>query len=191
MARYLAGEITAVSAVARNLVAERPLPKPGQGVFPAADAGPVKDLPRGRVDVDDHVVTLLRFANGAVGSIEASRNALGRKNHLAFELHGERGSIAFDFERCDEIQVYVADGPADLRGFRTIYTGAPHPYGEFWSLAAAGLGYGDIKAMECVDLLRAIVGKTQPSPNFRDGYRVAQICDAILESSERQSWVEV
>jgi predicted dehydrogenase len=148
-------------------------------------------VPKGRVDVDDHVLTLLRFSNGAVGSLEASRNALGRHNHLAFEIHGDKGSISFNFERLDEIQVYLAEGPVDRRGFRTIYTGASHPYGEFWSLPAAGTGYGDIKAMECVDLLGAIVNGTPLSPNFRDGYRIAQICDAILESTERQSWVEV
>ena len=59
------------------------------------------------------------------------------------------------------------------------------------ALAAAGIGYGDIKAMECVDLLRAVVDRTPVSPNFRDGYRVARICDAILESSARQAWVDI
>jgi predicted dehydrogenase len=148
-------------------------------------------IPRGPVDVDDHVVTLLRFANGAVGSLEASRNALGRRNHLAFEIHGEKGSIAFNFERLDEIQVYLPDDSADRRGFRTIYTGGAHPYGQFWTLAAAGIGYGDIKAMECFDFVKAVVEGTSISPNFRDGYRVAQLCDAILESSEHHGWVEL
>lgn len=191
MARYLAGEITAVSSVVRNLIPERPLQKAGQRTFPASEAGVASDVQKGRVDVDDHVLTLLRFSNGAVGSLEASRNALGRHNHLAFEVHGDKGSISFNFERLDEIQVFLAEGPVDRRGFRTIYTGASHPYGDFWTLAAAGTGYGDIKTMECVDLLTAIVNRTPLSPNFRDGYRVAQICDAILESTERQSWVNV
>ena len=191
MARYLAGEITAVSSIVQNLVPERPIPKPGQGVFPVADSGERMGGEKGKVDVDDHVLTLVRFASGAIGSLEASRNTLGRNNHLAFEIHGQKGSISFNFERLNEIQVFFAEGPVDRRGYRTIYTGASHPYGEYWPLAAAGIGYGDIKAMECFDFFKAIVDRTTVSPNFHDGYRVAQICDAILESSERLTWVEI
>jgi predicted dehydrogenase len=190
MARYLVGEITAVSAIVRTLIPERPLARPGQGILPVSPEA-AGEAPKGRVDVDDEVLTLLRFQNGAVGSLEASRNAPGRHNHLGFEVHGEKGSIAFDFERLDEIQVCFQDDPADRRGFRTIYTGPAHPYGEYWPLTAAGLGYGDIKAMECFDFIKAVAKGTTVAPNFRDGYRVAQLCDAIVDSAERQAWVEL
>jgi predicted dehydrogenase len=191
MARYLAGEITAVNAVVRTLVPERPLPRPGQGMLSVSPTERAAGRPMGTVDVDDEVNTLLRFASGAVGSLEASRNAPGRHNQIGFEIHGERGSIAFNFERLDEIQAFFPDDPPDRRGFRTIYTGPAHPYGEYWPLTAAGLGYTDIKTLEVYDFIKAVAEGTSVSPNFRDGYRLAQVCDAILEAAERQGWVEL
>ncbi len=191
MARYLAGEIVAVNATLRTIIAERPLARPGQGIMPLSQAERAADARTGKVDVDDEIMALLRFANGAVGSLEASRNAPGRHNHLGFEIHGDRGSIYFNLERLDEIQAFFLDDPVDRRGFRTIYTGPAHPYGEYWPLTAAGIGYGDIKAMECFDFMKAVAEGATISPNFRDGYRLALICDAILESAERQSWVEL
>jgi predicted dehydrogenase len=127
-ARYLMGEIGAVSAVAQRYIDDRPLPAGGADQLAGA-----QKLPRVRrepVDVDDEVTMLLRFENGAVGSIEATRAAHGRKNHLAFELHGELGTLVFDYERRDELRLYSTADEPDRQGFRTILTGPAHPYGQ-------------------------------------------------------------
>jgi len=84
---------------------------------------------KGIVDVDDEITTLLKFDNGAIGSLEATRNAWGRNNFITLEIHGEIGSIYFNYERRDELQVCFANDPADRKGFRTIYTGPAHPNG--------------------------------------------------------------
>ncbi|MER6987705.1 Gfo/Idh/MocA family oxidoreductase [Saccharopolyspora hirsuta] len=150
------------------------------------------DAPRGPVDVDDEMITMLRFSNGAIGSLEATRNGHGRNNFLTFELHGTEGSIVFNYERRDELQVCFASDGADRKGFRTVYTGAPHPYGEaLWPIPALGIGYGETKIIECHDLFQAIVGQEAVSPDFGDGYQIARISDAILESSATESWVSV
>jgi predicted dehydrogenase len=144
------------------------------------------------VDVDDEVLTLLRFQGGAVGSIEATRNAHGRNNFLTFEVHGEQGSLAFNYERRDELQLFAVGDPDDRRGFRTIYTGPPHPEGAaLWPIPALGIGYGETKIIECHDFIEAVVSGKPASPDFGDGYAVARICDALLESGKSQSWVEV
>lgn len=190
MARYLAGEITAVNAMTRTYVKTRPLQAGGVDKLGAAEKS--DDGPRGEVDVDDEMLTMLRFANGAVGSIEATRNAYGRNNFLTFEVHGERGSIVFNYERRDELEVMFADDPADARGFRTIYTGPAHPYGEgLWPIPGLGIGYTETKIVECHDLFKAIATGEQPSPNFADGYRVECVADAILKSAESGAWVEI
>jgi predicted dehydrogenase len=148
--------------------------------------------PRGDVDVDDEVMTLVRFTEGAVGSIEATRNAHGRHNFLTFEIHGTKGSIAFNYERRDELRVAFADDPGDASGFRTVYTGPAHPYGEsFWPIPGLGIGYTETKIAECHDFLAAVTQGVQPSPNFEDGYRIARIVDALLESASRQAWIQV
>ena len=189
-ARYLAGEITAVHAINRTLVPTRPaqsghVDKLGVG-------GGNKDAAREKVDVDDETMTMLRFANGAVGSIEATRNAYGRNNYLTFEIHGTKGSLAFNYERRDELQVMFADDPADARGFRTVYSGPAHPYGEgLWPIPGLGIGYSETKIVECRDFFKAIADGEQPSPNFEDGYRISLVADAIIKSGEIQSWVEI
>ncbi|MEZ5666111.1 MAG: Gfo/Idh/MocA family oxidoreductase [Alphaproteobacteria bacterium] len=191
MARFLVGEIVAVNAIAKTYVPTRPVQAGGLDKLGAAEKGG-GDVPRGEVDVDDEILTLVRFANGATGSIEATRNAYGRNNFLAFEVHGTKGSILFDYERRDELQVCFADDPGDRKGFRTIFTGPAHAYGEaLWPIPALGIGYGETKIIECHDFVKAIVDGDQPSPNFEDGWRIAVIADGILASAEQQAWLDV
>jgi predicted dehydrogenase len=190
IARYLVGDVSAVNALLQTYIPDRPLQASGTDKLGAAEkkaAGP-----RGAVDVEDEMLTMLRFANGAVGSIEATRNAYGRNNYLTFEVHGTRGSILFNYERRDELQVMFADDPGDARGFRTVYTGPAHPYGQhLWPIPALGIGYTETKIVECHDLLSAVMTGTPPSPNFHDGYRIALIADAILDSARSGAWVEI
>ena len=87
LARYLVGEIASVSASTRTFV---------------------KDRDGGTVDVDDAVESVVDFADGAVGTIEATRFASGRKNGLTFEINGSKGSLAFDIERLNELQVHYS-----------------------------------------------------------------------------------
>jgi predicted dehydrogenase len=190
IARHLVGEIAAVSGLMRTYIGDRPLQQ--GGVDQLAGAQKVSGAPRGEVDVDDEVLTLLRFEAGAVGSVEATRHAHGRKNFLTFEVHGDSGSIYFDYERRDELQLHQASDPADRSGFRTILTGPAHPYGEgLWPIPGLGIGYGETKIVECYELMRAIAEGGAASPDFRDGYQIARICEAIAESSESGEWVEL
>jgi predicted dehydrogenase len=189
-ARYLVGEIAAVNALVKTHIATRP--KQSGGVDKLGVGGGDKNAERGPVDVDDEMLTMLRFSNGAIGSIEATRNAYGRNNFLTFEIHGTKGSLAFNYERRDELQVMFADDVGDARGFRTVYTGPAHPYGSgLWPIPALGIGYGETKIVECYDLCTAIMTGKQPSPNFEDGYRIALIADAILASGESGQWVDI
>ena len=190
MARYLVGEIAAVNAVTRTYITERPIQNSGTDKLGASVR--LSGVPTAPVDVDDEVMTLLRFQDGAVGSLEATRNAYGRNNYLTFEIHGSTGSIVFNYERRDELQVMFADDPADLRGFRTIYTGPAHPHGEgLWPIPALGIGYGETKIIECHLFVSAIVEGRQPSPNFRDGYLNEVVADAILHSAGTNGWVDI
>jgi predicted dehydrogenase len=187
-ARYLVGEIDEVNAMTERYIHDRPIPQGGADQL--AGAAKLTDAPREAVDVDDEVLTMLRFAGGAVGSIEATRAAHGRKNFLTFEIHGDRGSLAFDYERRDELQFFSADDPADRQGFRTILTGPAHPYGEgLWPIPGLGIGYGETKIIECHDLMKAIVEGTEASPSFEDGYRISCIAEAVMRSAREGGWV--
>jgi predicted dehydrogenase len=189
-ARYLTGEITAVNAIMERYIEDRPVPEGGADQL--AGAAKLSGARREAVDVDDEVLMMLRFENGAVGSIEATRAAHGRKNHLTFEVHGETGTLVFDYERRDELRLYSTADEADRQGFRTILTGPPHPYGDgLWPIPGLGVGYGETKIIECRDLMEAIVAGVPGDPSFEDGYRIACISDAALQSAEAGGWVEV
>ncbi|UOF90350.1 Gfo/Idh/MocA family oxidoreductase [Fodinisporobacter ferrooxydans] len=190
MARYLVGEFESVNALVKTWIPERPIQQSGVdklGTVKSSD-----DTPKGVVDVDDEVNFMIHFESGAIGSIESTRNAHGRNNYITFEIHGEKGSIFFNYERRDELQVCFADDPVDAKGFRTIYTGPAHPYGEgLWPIPALGIGYSETKIVECYDFMKAIVDGNGVSPDFNDGYQIARICDAVLESGTRQEWVKI
>lgn len=189
LARYLVGDVAQVNALLSTFITERPLQASGADALGTVTGG---EGPRGAVDVDDEVMTMIRFSNGAVGSIEATRNAHGRNNFITFEIHGTEGSILFNYERRDELQVSFANDPADRRGFRTIYTGPAHPNGAaLWPIPALGIGYGETKIIEAHDFFKAIVEGGTVSPNFIDGYQIALIDDAIIESGETGVWVDV
>ena len=190
MARFLCGEITQVNTQLKTWVKTRPLQAGGVDKLGAS----TKDstAPRGEVDVDDEVLSLLEFQNGAIGSLEATRNAHGRNNFLTFEIHGTIGSIYFNYERRDELQVAFANDQADRKGFRTVYTGPAHPYGEgLWPIPALGIGYGETKIIETYDFVKAIMKGGEVSPNFKDGYQINLIADAMAASAQSRSWTSV
>jgi predicted dehydrogenase len=189
IARYLVDEVAAVSSMLRTYIADRPI---SEGPDQLGAARKLRSAARGEVDVDDEVLTMLRFANGAVGSLEATRHAHGRKNFLSFEVHGDAGSLRFNYERRDELEFYLASEPEGRRGFRTILTGPAHPYGQaLWPIPGLGIGYGETKIIECYELMRAIAARSEASPSFRDGYQIVRICDAITKSAESGKWVEI
>ena len=190
LAHYLVGPIAAVNAMTRTYVKTRPLQQGGVDKLGASEKSAGGE--RAEVDVDDEVVSMLKFESGAIGSLEATRNAWGRNNFITLEIHGTKGSIAFNYERRDELQVMFADDPADARGFRTVYTGPAHPYGAgLWPIPGLGIGYSETKIVECHDFFDAIATGKQPSPNFADGLACELVADALLRSGETGLWEAV
>jgi predicted dehydrogenase len=175
LARYLVGEITEVSALLKTFISQRP------------DPGSDMKQP---VDVDDAALSIVKFENGAVGTIEASRFATGRKNQNRFEINGSEGSIVFNLERMNELELYVDEGPES--GFRTIQaTGKTHPYMEGWWPPGHIIGYEHTFTHTVLDLLRAIDANCLPSPNFEDGVRNQMVMDAVERSSNSRKWESV
>jgi len=183
-ARLLVGEFASVNAIVKTFIPERPLPA-GRFFGPSGAASTEK----GKVDVDDTALTMIKFSNGAHGSIEVTRNSWGHHNQLGFEIHGTRGSIAFDYQRLNELRVAFADDPADAFGFRTIYSGPNQPFGDkLWPVAGMGQGYIDIKSIEWYNFLKAIAENKPASPDFKDGVQIERIAEAILVSGESGAW---
>jgi predicted dehydrogenase len=157
LARYLVGELSTVSALTATF-------QPGR-------------------TVDDGFEAAVSFEGGAIGTIEATRFATGRKNALSFEINGSRGSIAFDLERLNELQI-----SRGTDGFTTrLVTEADDPFWQWWWPHGHIIGWEHTFVHEIHHLLHAIAtdGDVRPyGADFEDGYRAAEVCDAILRSSE-------
>lgn len=189
LAHYLVGDIDRVRSIMKTWIGERPVQEGSKDAL-----GTVKSsvaTRRERVDVDDEVLVQISFKNGALGSIEATRNAYGRHNFLTFEVHGELGSLLFNYERRDELKVYLQTN-SDVEGFRTIYTGPQHPYGKaLWPIPALGIGYGETKIIECYEFVKAVADKSASSPDFVEAYEIERVLEAVIRSSESEGWFSV
>jgi predicted dehydrogenase len=178
LARYLVGEINEVSGDLRTFITERPIPGA------KGKTGPVT--------VDDAAAAVVRFANGAMGTIEATRLAPGRKNHNRFEINGSKGSVAFDLERMNELELYLESDPKGTRGFRTILvTESDHPFIKAWWPPGHIIGYEHTFTHTVFDLLEAIADNRLPQPNFVDGVKNQRVLDAIERSAKTRRWTSI
>ncbi|WP_336232238.1 Gfo/Idh/MocA family protein [Thalassospira sp. CH_XMU1458] len=169
MAYGLAGPIESLIADMQTVHTTRPLPD-GTG--------------RAKVENEDTASALVRFANGAQGSLSTSRSAWGRKNRLAWEVHGTKGMICFDQERMNELQLYRNLGDKAQQGFTTILTGPAHPpYGEFCPAPGHQLGFNDLKVIEAAALLCAIRDDSPAYPDFEHAYEFEKVIHAIAKSA--------
>ncbi len=173
LGRFLAGEPASVVALTKTFIKERPLPG-GTG--------------SGKVEVDDAFEAIIEFENGAIGTLEASRFCPGRKNYEMFEINGSKGSIRFNLERLNELEVFWKDAPVkETQGFTDVLvTEAYHPFWSNWWPHGHIIGWEHTFVHEIAHLLDAIVNNKEVAPygaTFEDGYRNAVICDAIVQSS--------
>jgi predicted dehydrogenase len=169
LGRFLVGEIDALSACARTFIDRRPRRDGGEGV----------------VDVEDALEAVLEFANGAIGTLEASAFCAGRKNLFTIEINGERGSLVWNLERLNELDLYLRDGEAN--GFRTVLvTEAHHPFGGTWWPPGHVLGWEHTFVHQLHCLLTAVAGQGEVAPDgatFEDGYRCQVICDTMAQAA--------
>jgi predicted dehydrogenase len=181
LARFLVGEPASVSGVATTFIPERPTPDGGKA----------------HVDVDDAFEATVTFQNGAIGTLEASRFARGRKNHQVIEVNGEKGSLVFNLERLNELEVYLPEeeNEKDAQGFRQVLvTESFHPFYDVWWPQGHIIGWEHTFVHEIKHFFEAITqGKsiTPDGADFEDGYKASVIADAILESSRSGRRVDI
>ncbi|ANE46164.1 dehydrogenase [Paenibacillus swuensis] len=181
LARFLVGEFQEVSGMSRTFVTHRQ---------PSAEE--MDEAAFREVTVDDATSFLACFENGAMGTFEASRVAGGRRCANGFEIYGSEGSIRFNFERMNELEVYDTGDDAGSQGFKTILaTESCHPYMHAWWPAGHGIGFEHTFIHAVLELLEAIKTDRPCSPNFTDGLRCQQVLDAVEKSIASRQWVRV
>ncbi|MGG1519277.1 Gfo/Idh/MocA family oxidoreductase [Paenibacillus oryzisoli] len=188
LAHFLVGDMEEVIGMSETFVKERPLPSSMTGL----SAKGSKDAPHGPVTVDDATLFMARFAGGALGSFEATRFAPGHRCTNSFEINGSLGSVKFDFERMNELQVYFTSDDEDVQGFRRVLaTDAPHAYMDAWWPAGHTIGYEHTFVHEVVELMNALAEERQPVPNFVDGVKCQEVLEAVDQSIAQRRWVKI
>jgi len=188
MAHYLLGDMTEVIGMNETFIKERPIPGDMTGLSATAN----KDSNKGPVTVDDATLFLTRFENGALGSFESTRFATGHRSTNSFEINGSKGSVIFDFERMNELQVYFTDDASDTQGFRRVLaTDDVHAYSEAWWPAGHTIGYEHTFTHAFLEMMQALREDRQPTPNFVDGVKCQQVLEAVDVSIKNRQWTKV
>jgi predicted dehydrogenase len=187
LGRYLIGEFKEVCGMMETFVKERPWPEANDS------SGRTAAAKKGKVTVDDAVSFIGRFANGAMASLEATRYGLGRKNHIAFEINGDKGSLYFDFEDMNRLKFYSANSAAGRKGFTDIIVTdrEAHPYMRHWWPPGHLLGYEHTFIHTFADFIQAVVDRAPVQPTFLDGARCLAVMEAVADSSARRKWARV
>jgi len=179
LGRYLVGEFSEVCAQMETFIKERLLPgEPNR---------------KGKVTVDDAVMFVGRFANGALANLEATRFALGRKNGIQIEINGSRGSLVFDLEEMNRLKFYSETDPADRRGFRDILVtqGGAHPYIGHWWPPGHIIGYEHTFVHTIADFVNAVVDRKSVQPTFEDGLANQVVLNAVEKSARMRRWITI
>jgi predicted dehydrogenase len=181
LARYLVGEPKSLMARTETFIPERK----------NAD-GKVE-----KVTVDDAFQAIVEYDNGAVGTLEASRFCPGRKNYNTFEINAEHGSIRFNLEALNELEVFWKHGPVDKNtmGFtKVLVSESYHPWWGNWWPQGHFIGWEHTFVHELAHFFDAVVhdNPVPPhAPDFEDGYKNAVICDAIIASARDRKQVDI
>ncbi|WFB56324.1 Gfo/Idh/MocA family oxidoreductase [Paenibacillus sp. BR1-192] len=188
LAHYLVGDMQEVIGMSETFIKERPIASEMTGLSAKGSEGG----PMGQVTVDDATLFMTRFENGALGSFEATRFAAGHRSTNSFEINGSLGSVKFDFERMNELEVYFTTDDEDVQGFRRVLATDPvHDYMEAWWPPGHTIGFEHTFTHEFLELSNAISEGRQPGPNFADGVKCQAVLEAVDKSIEERRWVQL
>ncbi|MGV0877687.1 Gfo/Idh/MocA family oxidoreductase [Martelella sp. FLE1502] len=174
--RMLFGRLASVTTDMARPYAERPLKNGGKRA----------------VETHDIASVLFRMENGASGVLMANRAAWGRKGRIAIQIFGSAGSITYDQERMNEVELYRAGGPAEEAGYARILAGPAHPpYGQFIPAPGHGLGFNDLKVIECRHLIAAMAEEPAHVIDFEKGVEIERAVHAMAEAHEKRGWIDI
>jgi predicted dehydrogenase len=142
------------------------------------------------ITTEDAVAVVIETRSGALGTLLVSQVAPGRKNRLYLEIAGSEQSVGFDQEQPETLWIGKRKGSMIIpRDAEQLAADAARlcvvPSGH-------AQGYQDAFNAFVADTYAAI-GGAQPDglPRFADGLRAARVTDAVLDSAEAGTWIEI
>ena len=184
LAQYVVGRIDSVSAITDTFIKERPIPTKmgvGHSGFEIGDeVGPVEN--------EDYVAALVRFDNGAVGTLESSRVSVGPRAEYVVEVYGTEGSVRWNFERFNELEVCIGDGGPTHGYTRAMANPAWGQWAHFQPAIGTSMGFDDMKVIEAQQFLSSIATSTQLAPSAADAWCAAEVDEAVVASAADGAW---
>lgn len=186
---FLIGDVAEVMADCRIFTKERPeLQGFNYGSVPVLTG----KEPMKAVTNIDAVNMLCRFENGAMGAVDFSRIAMGKKFQQTFEVFGTKGSLSYDYDEINRMKFYTHSDPVGRQGYRAIDVGPENPnYRAFLSIPSLGLGYNEQKMIEIAEVVRSVATGQPMWPTFDNGHHITRMVEACIQSSERREWVRI
>ena len=192
LVQYLLGPISEVNAVTKTIYTERPILQMGQGThFDVIEGGEM-----GAVENEDYAGMLIRFGDSAiaadaVGTLEACRASVGPRASYNFEIYGTEGSLKWDFERMNELEVAIGRSGLNLGYQRVMAAPGMGDFSHFLPGAGTSMGYDDLKLIECRKFIEAYLGGPAKNCNIQDAVASARVLSAAEESAASRQWVSV
>lgn len=192
LVHYVVGPITEVSGVTSTVYTERPKLPVGTGThFAVIDNGEMAP-----VENEDYAGMLIRVGgsahgSGAVGTLEASRVSVGPRAQYALEIYGTEGSLTWDFERMNELELAVGRSGPHV-GFTRVMAGPGFgDFARFQPGAGTSMGYDDLKVVEAKKFLLAHLGQGQLQADVHDALAANRVVYAAEKSALEGTWVAV
>ena len=186
---FLIGPVAEVMADCRIFTNRRPeVPGFNYGTVPVLTG---KEKMRAVTNFDA-VNMICRFENGAMGAVDFSRIAMGKKFQQTFEVFGTKGSLSYDYNEINRMKFYSHSDKIGRQGYRAIDVGPENPnYRAFLSIPNLGLGYNEQKTIEIAEVVRSVATGQPMWPTFDNGHHITRMVEACIQSSEQREWVSI
>jgi predicted dehydrogenase len=192
LVQYVVGPVASVTGMTSTIIKQRPIQQMGVGThFDVIEGGELGD-----VENEDYAGMMIRFADnavgaGAVGTLEASRVAVGPRASYNFEIYGTEGSIRWDFERLNELEVALGR-KGELVGYTRVMAGPGFgDFSHFQPGAGTSMGFDDLKVIEARKFLESFIGTKHLNSNINDAVSSAAVIDAAERSAESGQWIKL
>jgi len=186
---HVVGSIQSISAATNVMIPARPKLSMGQGThFDLIEGGEM-----GEVENEDYAAALVRFspaglAQRAIGTIEASRVAIGPQCGYRLEIYGTEGSVKWDYERLNELEVVLGRNNEE-QGFTTVIGSPGHgEYSRFQPGPGNAMGFDDLKIIEAKKFLLAVCDGEKTNSTIADAVAAAALVEAAEKSAATGDW---
>jgi predicted dehydrogenase len=189
---YTVGPISEANGFTKTVYKDRPILPMGSAThFAVIEGGE-----RGAVENEDYAGALVKIGEsgigaGAIGTIEASRISVGPRSAYNIEIYGTKGSLKWDFERMNELELSLGRNGANVGYQRIMANSYFGDFSKFQPGSGTSMGYDDLKVIELKRFMQAYFGEASENSNIHDATSAGRVCDAIEQSQASGSWTKV